>query len=279
MITTQVVEAGVDIDMDLGFKNISLIDSDEQLAGRVNRNVKKSNCEVYLFQMNEPSLLYKKDYRYTITKEQISKEEHAEILGDKNFEKSYDLVLSRIDKVNGLKELQNFNSDYLPEVQRLNYLQVHKKFQLIDQESLSVFVPLSLSKYILSANDKEEVIFTKKELNFLSIFGIGTEAESIDGVAVWRAYKQIISNKSESFIIQQIDKKIMAGILSKFTFSVFANSSTKAKLESFSFPADDKGNELCGFENYIYLTHYQNCYDYNKGLIESQFEASENFIL
>lgn len=33
LITTQVVEAGVDIDMDLGFKNISLIDSDEQLAG------------------------------------------------------------------------------------------------------------------------------------------------------------------------------------------------------------------------------------------------------
>ncbi|RLD58309.1 MAG: CRISPR-associated protein, partial [Bacteroidetes bacterium] len=32
LITTQVVEAGVDIDMDLGFKNQSLIDSDEQLA-------------------------------------------------------------------------------------------------------------------------------------------------------------------------------------------------------------------------------------------------------
>ena len=32
LITTQVVEAGVDIDMDLGFKNISLIDSDEQLG-------------------------------------------------------------------------------------------------------------------------------------------------------------------------------------------------------------------------------------------------------
>src|SRR5690606_6094201 len=31
LITTQVVEAGVDIDMDLGFKDRSLIDSDEQL--------------------------------------------------------------------------------------------------------------------------------------------------------------------------------------------------------------------------------------------------------
>ncbi|HBK30592.1 MAG TPA: CRISPR-associated protein, partial [Porphyromonadaceae bacterium] len=32
LITTQVVEAGVDIDMDLGFKDASLVDSDEQLA-------------------------------------------------------------------------------------------------------------------------------------------------------------------------------------------------------------------------------------------------------
>ena len=38
LITTQVVEAGVDIDMDLGFKDTSLIDSDEQLAGRINRS-------------------------------------------------------------------------------------------------------------------------------------------------------------------------------------------------------------------------------------------------
>ncbi|MBK6948879.1 MAG: hypothetical protein IPH16_13240 [Haliscomenobacter sp.] len=68
LITTQVVEAGVDIDMDLGFKNVSLIDSDEQLAGRVNRNVGKENCEVYLFRLNDATILYGKDYRYHITK-------------------------------------------------------------------------------------------------------------------------------------------------------------------------------------------------------------------
>ena len=64
LITTQVVEAGVDIDMDLGFKNISLIDSDEQLAGRVNRNACKVGCEVYLFRLDNASVLYGKDKRY-----------------------------------------------------------------------------------------------------------------------------------------------------------------------------------------------------------------------
>jgi CRISPR-associated endonuclease/helicase Cas3 len=178
-----------------------------------------------------------------------------------------------------LKELQNFSSDYLPEIEKLNYKQVHKKFQLIEQESLSVFVPLHLSKHILSANDDEEAIFTERELKFLSALGVNTEVDSINGIEVWKAYKHIISNKQESFIVQQIDKKIMAGILSKFTFSIFANLTLKSKLESFGFPADDKEYELRGFENYIYLAHYEKCYDYNKGLIESQFEASENFIL
>lgn len=49
LITTQVVENGVDIDMDLGFKDRSIVDSDEQLAGRINRNVNKNNCKLYLF--------------------------------------------------------------------------------------------------------------------------------------------------------------------------------------------------------------------------------------
>ncbi len=279
LITTQVVEAGVDIDMDLGFKNVSLIDSDEQLAGRVNRNVTKKLCEVYLFKVNEPSQLYKQDDRYIVTRDGISKEEHAEILRDKNFERLYDLVLSRIDKLSSFKELQNFNSNYLTEIQRLNYSQVHKKFQLIDQENLSVFVPLNLSKQVLSSEGDQEAIFSKQELIFLSKLGVNVDYEFINGIEVWRAYKSMYNNKKEDFTEQQIDKKIMAGILSKFTFSIFASHAIKLKLKAFSIPSDDKEENLRGFDNYIYLAHHEKCYDYKKGLIEAQFEASENYIL
>lgn len=37
LIATQVVEAGVDIDMDLGYKNISKLENEEQFLGRINR--------------------------------------------------------------------------------------------------------------------------------------------------------------------------------------------------------------------------------------------------
>src|SRR5690606_9597367 len=61
LISTQVVEAGVDIDMDLGFKDKSLLDSDEQLAGRVNRNANKSDCKVFIFQLDRAADVYRRD--------------------------------------------------------------------------------------------------------------------------------------------------------------------------------------------------------------------------
>jgi len=97
LISTQVVEAGVDIDMDLGFKDKSLIDSDEQLAGRVNRNAGKNNCIVYIFDYDSEAVIYGKDERYKITKEQIDEILYKEILETKNFDKLYNLVNEKIN--------------------------------------------------------------------------------------------------------------------------------------------------------------------------------------
>lgn len=41
LVATQVVEAGIDIDMDIGYKDISKLDSEEQFIGRINRNFKR----------------------------------------------------------------------------------------------------------------------------------------------------------------------------------------------------------------------------------------------
>ncbi len=86
-------------------------------------------------------------------------------------------------------------------------------------------------------------------------------------------------SKSKGFFEQQIDKKIISGVLRKFTFSIFENEKIKKALKSFSYPSSDEENELRGFDNYIYLAHHEQCYSYEKGLVESQFDASENFIL
>ena len=65
IVATQVIEAGVDIDMDLGFKDISTLDSEEQFLGRINRSCKKSemNSIVYFFNMDDAEKIYKNDNR------------------------------------------------------------------------------------------------------------------------------------------------------------------------------------------------------------------------
>lgn len=272
LITTQVVEAGVDIDMDLGFKNVSLIDSDEQLAGRVNRNVKKEPCDVYLFQKDKPGILYQKDKRYSVARDNISSDEHHKILKFKKFEQLYDLVFPKIDWQNKTEHIKNFNS-YLSEIQRLDYYRVYNDFQIIENQNLSVFIPICLPiKVVDEQGNFDEKIFNDNEIIFLGENNVEIQNGEIDGKSVWAVYFNMINNKNKDFIKGKIDSKIITGIISKFTFSVFYSPKIKTDLLFYT-------NKDLNFENYLYLQNYSDCYTLERGLIEKRLNDSANFIL
>jgi CRISPR-associated endonuclease/helicase Cas3 len=261
LITTQVVEAGVDIDMDLGFKNISLIDSDEQLAGRVNRNVDKRNCEVFLFKMDDPTTLYSKDLRYKVTTE-LDPNFHAEILDCKNFGRLYAEVFAKIDKDNSRQFVEGFKTKYVPAIRKLDYPTVHKDFKLIDQETLSVFVPVRLPLEIINESGQLEVFFSITELQFLengNAFSV--KNKEVDGEKVWRLYLDMFKRKNTDFIRKKVGQKTMQGILSKFTFSLFSSPQNRERLVFFSNPE-------MSFENYFYLSRHTEVYSVESGLDE-----------
>lgn len=100
LVATQVVEAGVDIDMDIGYKNISLFDSEEQFLGRINRSCKKKGCIAYFFKLDEAKSIYKGDVRINSN---ITLMDGAirDILIEKDFDKYYSEVINRLKDITG----------------------------------------------------------------------------------------------------------------------------------------------------------------------------------
>ena len=280
LITTQVVEAGVDIDMDLGFKNVSIIDSDEQLAGRVNRNAFKEDCEVYLFKLDDASVLYGKDFRFAQTRKHINAKQYKEILQTKDFKSLYENVMKFIDQNNNPLYKNAFLS-YEEDLQKLRFHDVDKNFKIIDQETESVFVPLKVPVFIEGQKpDIVDEIFSKRDLEFLQQFDVFAHNDCISGSEVWEVYETLINieiqkrkNKEAFDMKGKIDFKTLQGIMSKFTFSLLG------------FSKDYKNVQLFGEEKYgyLYISHWDEertdgkPYSYKDGLNSKAFSDS-NFI-
>lgn len=279
LITTQVVEAGVDIDMDLGFKNISLIDSDEQLAGRVNRNAKKAACEVYLFKKDDSSKLYEKDRRYKVTRKQISRTDYEQILNDKDFDRLYKLVMAQIDDGNRKTMIENFKTYRQERIKRLNFEKIDNDFKIINQQNESVYVPINVP---IEAFGK--AIFSQAELQFLEQFDVKPEGGHLDGTLVWEnAYKKLIFNSIDlkkqgiRFDIKQIiEFKTLQSIMSKFTFSLFAHAKVIPDLVSQGFLIEKYGYKLLTQDG---LNIEVPIYSLEQGLNENALNTIENYFL
>lgn len=265
LITTQVVEAGVDIDMDLGFKDKSIVDSDEQLAGRINRNVNKSACKLYLFNCDNAEVLYKGDDRFTLL-ERAGTGLDREILQTKDFDKMYDEVMTKIDKRNGRIYQENF-SDFTSAMQKLNFTEVDNGFRIINQQSSSVFVPIEIEIYVPGSN-KEKRNFTEKEMQFLESYQvIEFDMQSVSGVKVFELYERLIKQDNDDFIEFKTELKKLQGIMSQFIFSLMTHSKSIEKLV-----LGAHGQERMGM---YYLSHWKDdgVYDYKFGLLEKDQSA------
>jgi CRISPR-associated endonuclease/helicase Cas3 len=274
LITTQVVEAGVDIDMDLGFKDTSLIDSEEQLAGRINRNVNKESCQLFLFDLDSAEVIYGKDYRYEEQQKERFQKHYVRVLQEKAFDELYLQVFTKINQANQQEFLKNFN-DYRKHLQYLDFPKADREFRLINQENVSVFVPLPVPVQVEGIETGTfESLFSGDELAFLAAGGVvpafhevaGEEKEAIHGYDVFDLYTRWImerKEKKDDFTADKVVAKRLQGILSKFVFSVITYSRTMEELKTF-------GEERYG---YFYLANTQP-YNYVSGINDNVFKEA-----
>ncbi|QUH21805.1 CRISPR-associated helicase Cas3' [Alkaliphilus sp. B6464] len=137
LISTQVIEAGVDIDMDIGFKDISILDSDEQFNGRVNRSCRRSDAVIYYFDLDNIAEVYGGDMRLGLD---LKNEKYQHILKNKEFRKYYKDVLLRIKDKNSQYNQNNIKNLY-NSIIKLDFFDINKKMKLIDEDTLSIYIP------------------------------------------------------------------------------------------------------------------------------------------
>ena len=190
LFSTQVIEAGVDIDLDIGFKDISVLDSEEQFMGRINRSCKKSDCTVYFFNLDDKNI-YKDDMRIEFTLENPVIQEN---LKNKDFNAYYKFVLQKIDeysKKNTSDNIEDFRKNVL---QTLDFEEIRTRLKLLkDENTYTIF---------LNRNIK---IDDGKEL-------VGSE--------IWQKYKNLLNNFDIGYAQKQIELSKINKELSYFTYSV-----------------------------------------------------------
>lgn len=209
IVATQVIEAGVDIDMDLGFKDISTLDSEEQFLGRINRSCLKLELKykpkVYFFNKDDENKIYRNDYRI---EDNLKKEELRKKLLNKDFKSFYNEVFKRIKKDdNRIKSgiLGNFEK-FEEYVLKLNYKEIKEKMQLIKNDNFRLFFPF---KFEIAKYKIEE--FENLNKTFL------TDGK-LDGQKVWDEF--IALNEITNYAQKEIKRSELNSLMQFFTFNI-----------------------------------------------------------
>lgn len=184
LVATQVIEAGVDIDMDLGYKDISKLENEEQFLGRINRSGRKERATTYFFDIaNEKNIYGHIDEELTLRNVDRRRD-----LKEKDFYKYFSLKLSKAkeDKEDGA--YKNF-------LRNLNTLQLEKVAKHME----------------LIKNNKEEVqVFLARK--------IVVDGKEVDGAEVWREYLELLKNQSLSYSKKMVELSYLKARMSDFLY-------------------------------------------------------------
>ena len=199
LITTQLIEAGVDIDMDLGFKDKAIFDSEEQFIGRINRSCSKQYCKVFFFDLDDESKVYDGDLRLGLG---IDNPKYLEMFKTKDFNSFYNEIINiikikkaKFDKVNSIKE-------FYQSLKLLEFDNISNHMKLIDTSTIQVFLPSNIT-------------YKKKNSD-------GVEVEyKVDGRKAWKEFVELLEDTSYGYSEKRIRIMDLMEDLSLFTYQLY----------------------------------------------------------
>ena len=219
LVATQVIEAGVDIDMDIGFKDSSILDSEEQFLGRINRSCLKEDSKVYFFNLDNAISIYKGDVRKN-TSLTIENKDIRNILIEKDFDYYNQLVneplLDNTSSYNDNNTELFFNGP----VRNLDFKNVEEKMKLIDDDRNDIQVFLA---YEIEIENK----------NTGSVY-------KIDGEEVWKEYRNLLLNNEMNYAEKMVKLSKVKAKMNYFIYRIRTKQ---------NFNYNDRIGELLYIEN------------------------------
>jgi CRISPR-associated endonuclease/helicase Cas3 len=188
VVSTQVIEAGVNIDMDIGFKDISLLDSEEQFLGRINRSCLKEGCIAYFFCLDNTKDIYREDFRTIMD---LKNPKYREYLQNKDFSQFY------LECMQGIEQRKAQCNEYniqnlLDYALKLNFDKVSDWMKLITQKNFQLFIPRIIE----------------------------TDSKSINGYQLWADYKSLCQSMELGYAEKTISLSTLNEQMSYFTYGL-----------------------------------------------------------
>ncbi len=137
LVSTQLIEAGVDIDFPVVFRAIAGADSIAQAAGRCNRNGRLAKGSVYIFDSKDypaPNI-----FRRQIDNTRETMRHNADLLSPKAIEYYFNMLYWKTNSLDAHKILDKINEGATGEL-NLPFKDIADSFHLIDSDTVSVII-------------------------------------------------------------------------------------------------------------------------------------------
>jgi CRISPR-associated endonuclease/helicase Cas3 len=174
LISTQVVEAGVDLDFPVVYRAMAPLAAIVQTAGRCNREGKLHRGEFHIFQPEDDSSPYGADLDIT---RQLAYERKASVCDPMAMKQFFDQLYLRSNTDGGKDNLHILN-----DLNSLQFKKVSDYFQYIDKHSFSIIVPYKTNTSALRDflnDDKHNLQIKLRKLKSLTVSVTSNEMKKI----------------------------------------------------------------------------------------------------
>ena len=138
VISTQLIEAGMDLDFPMGIRDKANLDNIAQLGGRVNREYKRDSADCYIVNIDKSKSIYtNKDLTETFIRN------NKDLNDPKVYEEFYKIIISITNNSTDTKNIED-------EISNLNFETISDKMRIIEDFSHTIFIQTDENKSTFS---------------------------------------------------------------------------------------------------------------------------------